>query len=85
MSGVQSTAYAIKSKVISTGRNAVKYSQNTGSLQLYNAKGFEEYSSPTMIYSKTECNGTLQKKINDAKFYHSTNYHNKFFELNFKS
>ena len=38
-----------------------------------------------MIYSKKEVNGTLQKRINDAKFYHSSNYHNKFFDLDFKN
>lgn len=41
------------------------------------------YNSPNLNISDQSCKGTLFKKIENVKFYHKSQYHEKLVELNF--
>jgi hypothetical protein len=65
-------------------RQEVKFDPNKAPVQISKVvEGLEEYSSPHMNFSNSEVNGYLMKRIEQAKFYHNTNWHEKFFDLRF--
>lgn len=45
--------------------------------------GLESYSSANMCFNDIKVKGSLMKKINKVKFYHTSNFHKRVFEVNY--
>jgi hypothetical protein len=45
--------------------------------------GYEEYKSQHMTFSLKNVEGTLKKKIENAKIWHDKGYHDKFYSFDF--
>ena len=45
--------------------------------------GLESYSSTNMCFNDNKVKGSLMKRINKVKFYHTSNFHKRVFEVNY--
>jgi len=82
ISGVSSTAYKnlLEEDRKSRSKSAAAINRNP---QSHVVDGIESYSSASMQYNTFLVKGNIMKQIENVKWYHTSNFHQKHFTINF--